>query len=74
MLQDCPLHAYLPASNLERARRYVGEKRLRIWRAYLAGCAHAFERRWVTIHQVLAVKTANAKLNPLPWSRSYLYE
>ena len=29
-------------ANLERAREYAGDKRLRIWRAYLAGCAHAF--------------------------------
>jgi cyclopropane-fatty-acyl-phospholipid synthase len=60
-------------ANLERAGEYAGEKRLRIWRAYLAGCAHAFEQRWVSIHQMLAVKTANPTTNPLPWSRDWIY-
>ena len=58
---------------LEEARAYVGDKRTRIWRLYLAGCAHAFERNWVTIHQVLAVKGANPAHNPLPWTRDYMY-
>ena len=39
---------------LGAARAHAGEKRTRIWRLYLAGCAHAFERGWVTIQQVLA--------------------
>jgi cyclopropane-fatty-acyl-phospholipid synthase len=60
--------------NLDRAREYAGEKRLRIWRAYLAGCAHAFDQRWVSIHQVLAVKADDAKVNPLPWTRAWIYE
>ena len=60
-------------ANLERAREYAGEKRLRIWRAYLAGCAHAFEQRWVSIHQMLAVKSDNPSTNPLPWSRDWIY-
>jgi cyclopropane-fatty-acyl-phospholipid synthase len=58
---------------LDAARRYAGEKRLRIWRTYLAGCARAFEQRWVSIQQVLAVKTENAAFNPLPWTREYIY-
>jgi len=61
-------------ANLERAREYAGEKRLRIWRAYLAGCAHAFEQRWVSIHQMLAVKTGDPTNNPLPWSRDWIYQ
>ncbi len=40
-------------ANLDAARANAGEKRTRIWRLYLAGCAHAFERSWVSIHQVL---------------------
>ena len=60
-------------ANRDRARELAGEKRLRIWRVYLAGCAHAFERRWVTVNQVLAVKTADPAGNPLPWSRDYMY-
>jgi len=60
-------------ANLERAREYAGDKRLRIWRAYLAGCAHAFEQGWVSIHQMLAVKSSDPTTNPLPWSRDWIY-
>ncbi|MDA8110598.1 MAG: cyclopropane-fatty-acyl-phospholipid synthase [Betaproteobacteria bacterium] len=60
-------------ANLARAREHAGEKRLRIWRTYLAGSAHAFEQRWVSIHQVLAVKSARPQDNPLPWTRSWIY-
>jgi cyclopropane-fatty-acyl-phospholipid synthase len=59
--------------NLEAARAHTGDKRLRIWRLYLAGCAHAFERNWCTIHQVLAVKSADPARNPLPLTRDYMY-
>ena len=60
-------------ANLETVRAHAGEKRTRIWRLYLAGCAHAFERNWVTIHQVVATKSADPARNPLPWTRDYLY-
>jgi len=60
-------------ANLEQGRAFVGEKRLRIWRTYLAGCAHAFAEGWVSIQQVLAVKGSDPKKNPLPWTREYMY-
>jgi cyclopropane-fatty-acyl-phospholipid synthase len=60
-------------ANLEKAKAFAGDKRLRIWRTYLAGCAHAFERGWVSIQQVLAVKGDNPGVNPLPWTRDYMY-
>ena len=60
-------------AKLAEAKAYCGDKRLRIWRTYLAGCAHAFERGWVSIQQVLAVKSGDAKRNPLPWTRAYMY-
>ena len=60
-------------ANLETARRHAGDKRTRIWRLYLAGCARAFAQNWVTIHQVLAVKSADPARNPLPWTRDYMY-
>jgi cyclopropane-fatty-acyl-phospholipid synthase len=60
-------------ANLEKARGFAGEKRLRIWRAYLAGCAHAFAQGWVSIQQVLAVKSGDPARNPLPWTREYMY-
>jgi len=60
-------------ANLEAARRHTEEKRVRIWRTYLAGCAHAFEKRWVTIQQVVVTKTGDPRANPLPWTREHLY-
>ena len=60
-------------ANLDAARAHVGDKRTRIWRLYLAGCAHAFERNWITVHQVLAVKPFDPARNPLPWTRDYMY-
>jgi cyclopropane-fatty-acyl-phospholipid synthase len=60
-------------ANLAAARSHAGEKRTRIWRLYLAGCAHAFERNWVTIHQVLAVKNGNPARAVLPLTRADLY-
>jgi cyclopropane-fatty-acyl-phospholipid synthase len=60
-------------ASLAAARTHAGEKRTRIWRLYLAGCAHAFAHNWVTIHQVLAVKSTDPERNPLPWTREYMY-
>ena len=60
-------------ANLEAVREHAGDKRARIWRLYLAGCAHAFEQNWVTIHQVLATKSPDPARNPLPWTRDYMY-
>ncbi len=58
----------------EAARAMVDETTFRVWRIYLAGCAHAFAQNWVSIYQVLACKAGhNAALNPMPWSRGYMY-
>ncbi len=62
--------------NTERTgvRGLVDEKTWRIWRIYLAGCAHAFSQNWVSLYQVLACKAGVAdSLNPTPWSRAYMY-
>jgi cyclopropane-fatty-acyl-phospholipid synthase len=59
---------------LDAARAFAGDRRLRIWRTYLAGCAHAFERGWVSIQQVLVVKSEDPRTNPLPWSREWIYK
>ena len=56
-------------------RHLVNETTYRIWRIYLAGCARAFSQDWVSIYQVLACKAgADARLNPTPWSRAYMYQ
>jgi cyclopropane-fatty-acyl-phospholipid synthase len=60
-------------ANRERAVALAGEKRTRIWRIYLAGCAYGFAHGWMNLYQVLARKTAPDTANPLPLTRDYLY-
>ncbi|MGB4585035.1 MAG: cyclopropane-fatty-acyl-phospholipid synthase family protein [Rhodoferax sp.] len=58
----------------EAIRALVSETTYRVWRIYLAGCAHAFTQNWVSIYQVLACKAGSSEaLNPTPWSRAYMY-
>ncbi len=57
--------------NRDEAMRIAGEKRYRIWSIYLAGCAFGFERDWMNIYQVLAVKARRP--NPLPLTRDWIY-
>lgn len=58
----------------EAIRALVNETTFRVWRIYLAGCAHAFRQNWVSLYQVLACKAgACEQLNPTPWSRAYMY-
>lgn len=55
-------------------RTLVDETTYRVWRIYLAGCAHAFAQNWVSVYQVLACKAGtDAHLNPTSWSRAYMY-
>jgi cyclopropane-fatty-acyl-phospholipid synthase len=57
----------------DKLRRIAGEKRWRIWRMYLAGCAYGFTHGWIAIHQVLSVKAGGPGANPLPLTRDYMY-
>ncbi|OZI50390.1 SAM-dependent methyltransferase [Bordetella genomosp. 5] len=58
-----------------------GERVLRAYRLYLAGCAMAFEQGWVALHQVLASTLATGRSDELdmpldlsyPWQRGYMY-
>jgi cyclopropane-fatty-acyl-phospholipid synthase len=50
----------------------VDEKRWRIWRIYLAGCAWAFEHDEVSIYQVIC-RAAGENAAGLPWSRRWIY-
>lgn len=59
--------------NGECLRELVGEKRYRIWRAYLAGCTYGFRHNWIALHQVLAVKASAPDREPLPLTRDYMY-
>ncbi|MCY1559008.1 hypothetical protein D9M68_959980 [compost metagenome] len=53
-------------------RPLVDEKKWRIWRVYLAGCAWAFEHDEVSIYQVIC-RAAGQPAQGLPWSRRFIY-
>ena len=60
-------------ANRDAALASVGDKAYRIWRIYMAGSAHAFERGWMSIYQVLAGKAfPNGRLGT-PSTREYIY-
>jgi len=55
------------------ARAEVGDEKYRIWRIYMAGSAHGFDRGWLSLWQVLAGKAnADGRL-PHPLTRDYMY-
>ncbi len=55
----------------DKIKTLAGEKRWRIWRVYLAGCAYGFAQDWIAVHQILTAKSGVA--SPLPLTRSYMY-
>jgi len=57
----------------EQLRQIAGDKRWRIWRMYLAGCAYAFGHEWMALHQILAVKSGSGA-ETLPLTRDYMYD
>ena len=60
-------------AHADSARAEVGDERYRVWRIYMAGSAHAFDRGWLSLWQVLAGKaTADGRL-PHPLTRGYMY-
>jgi cyclopropane-fatty-acyl-phospholipid synthase len=60
-------------ANADKARAEVGEERFRVWRIYMAGSAHAFDRGWLSLWQLLAGKPyADGRL-PHPLTREYMY-
>jgi cyclopropane-fatty-acyl-phospholipid synthase len=60
-------------ANAEQIRMTTDDKRFRIWRVYLAGCAHAFMQDWISIYQVVCNK-AGRHSPALPLSRRYMYQ
>ena len=59
--------------NAESARREVAEEKFRVWRIYLAGSAHAFDRGWLSIFQLLAGRPLPDGGLPHPLTREYMY-
>lgn len=73
-------------SQLEAARATLkpglqGDKSLRAYRIYLAGCALGFEQGWISLHQALLQHRASGRQDELdnpsgqafPWRRDYIY-
>jgi cyclopropane-fatty-acyl-phospholipid synthase len=72
-------------SRLEEAKKVLpgqqGERALRAYRMYLAGCAKGFENGWVALHQVLAQHAPTGRADELdepadqayPWRREYIF-
>lgn len=60
-------------ANADAARRLIGEQKYRIWRIYMAGSAHAFERGWLELWQVLAGKGVGGAQPGYPFARDYMY-
>jgi len=60
-------------SRADIARAEVGEEKYRIWRIYMAGSAHAFDRGWLSLWQVLAGKPLADGTLPHPLTRDYIY-
>jgi cyclopropane-fatty-acyl-phospholipid synthase len=60
-------------ARLDEAARIVDDRTLRIWRAYLAGCAHGFAQGWVTIHQLLGSVQRRPGGTRLPLTRDWMY-
>ncbi|MGB3289282.1 MAG: class I SAM-dependent methyltransferase [Burkholderiaceae bacterium] len=58
-----------------------GERSLRAYRMYLAGCAMGFEHGWIALHQILAQARGPGRHDELdypadlsyPWRRDYIY-
>jgi len=60
-------------SSADAARAEVGEEKYRVWRIYLAGSAHAFDRGWLSLWQILAGKPLPDGRLPHPLTREYMY-
>ncbi len=57
----------------DEARRLVGESTYRLWRLYMAGCAHYFTSGDIGVIQTLWGKPADDGSLPLPPTRADLY-
>ncbi|PXV59702.1 cyclopropane-fatty-acyl-phospholipid synthase [Dyella jiangningensis] len=59
-------------ANRNDAIDLVGDQTYRVWRVYMAGSAQAFERGWISVHQLLAAKRAVKGLSAQRWSREHM--
>ncbi|MGV3653179.1 MAG: class I SAM-dependent methyltransferase [Noviherbaspirillum sp.] len=70
--RTCAIWAENFEAHAGQLREMVDDKRFRIWRVYLAGCAWAFMHDWVSLNQVLCTR-AGRLASELPVSRRYMY-
>lgn len=55
------------------AKGMIGEKKYRIWQIYMGGSAHAFERGWMSLFQIVAGKPLADGSLPYPFTREHVY-
>lgn len=75
------LEACLPQAAKTLSDGEQGQRSLRAYRMYLAGCAMGFEHGWIALHQVLAQPRGAGRSDELdhpadmayPWRRDYIY-
>jgi cyclopropane-fatty-acyl-phospholipid synthase len=60
-------------ANADRARAEVGDERYRVWRIYMAGSAHAFQRGWLSLWQLLGGRAHPDGALPHPLTREDVY-
>lgn len=60
-------------THADQIKMLTDDKHYRIWRVYLAGCAHAFAHDWISLYQVVCAK-AGRDASALPWSRKHIYQ
>ncbi len=60
-------------ANEAEAKRLVGEEKYRVWQIYMAGSAHAFDRGWISIFQVLGGKPLADGRMRYPLTREHVY-
>jgi cyclopropane-fatty-acyl-phospholipid synthase len=71
--KTCSLWADNFEENADTIRQTIDDKRFRIWRVFLAGSAHAFTQDWISLYQIVCVKSgSHAPMMPL--SRRYMYQ
>ncbi|MEO6353312.1 MAG: cyclopropane-fatty-acyl-phospholipid synthase family protein [Oxalobacteraceae bacterium] len=70
--RTCSIWADNFEAHADQIKMLTDDKHYRIWRVYLAGCAHAFTHDWISLYQVVCSK-AGRDASALPWSRKYIY-
>lgn len=60
-------------ANRNMAASIAGDRRMRIWQIYLAGCAYGFSMGWMNLYQVLAFRNDNTSGKSMPLTRDYMY-